>query len=334
MGVVNADIAALLQAKKNMQTAINSIETTKASMLRKYQDMGNGWNDSKYRELGDIVRECTKTLQDVITVFTRGERAVGLLAQSLQTYEDTNLVNSVSNTPLTHRRTPEEQAAHWKNVLNNTNTLISTYRTELVSRGVFNGAMLTKFLAAEKQKMLTYESEQLRAENGQRPPLSSSEEYHYVITGVNSPYNYTYLANEFRNFCIKDINSWVGNINPNPHNDPRRKVNCGKCAAAVFQRLNGNSTASAGLGTYSIQEMNRITGRTQTQMTPQQIEQYLRSQGAGSHVVVGVDRASGAGHWFNAFFDGQDVHTIEGQGGCMNGWPPNYGNVIYWDASI
>ncbi len=140
--------------------------------------------------------------------------------------------------------------------------------------------------------------------------------------------------NDFGQFCMSDIKSWISSINPNPRNDPRRNVNCAKCAAAVFERLNGNDGAVAGLGTYSISEMNSITGRNQTPMSPSGIEHYLRTQGAGAHAVVGVDRSTGAGHWFNAFFDGHQVYTIEGQGGEINGWPPDYGDVVNWDVSI
>lgn len=140
--------------------------------------------------------------------------------------------------------------------------------------------------------------------------------------------------NEFGVQSIESVKGWVGSINPNPGNDPRRNVNCGQCAAAVFKRLNGDNTAVAGLGTYSIPEMNQLTGKTQTTMSPDQIKNYLISQGPGSHAVVGVDRASGAGHWFNAYYDGHQVYTIEGQGGEIRGWPPDYGNVVHWDVSI
>lgn len=140
--------------------------------------------------------------------------------------------------------------------------------------------------------------------------------------------------NEFGVQSIEGVQEWIGKINPNPYRDPRRTVNCGKCAAAVYQRLNGDSSAVAGLGTYSIEEMNALTGRTQMSMTPGEIERYLIGQGPGAHVVVGVDRASGAGHWFNAYYDGHRVYTIEGQGGTVGGWPPDYGNVVHWDVSV
>lgn len=142
------------------------------------------------------------------------------------------------------------------------------------------------------------------------------------------------VLNEFGVQSIESVKGWVGSINPNPGNDPRRNVNCGQCAAAVFKRLNGDNSAVAGLGTYSISEMNQLTGKTQTSMSPDQIRNYLISQGPGAHAVVGVDRASGAGHWFNAYYDGHQIYTIEGQGGEIRGWPPDYGNIVHWDVSI
>lgn len=232
------------------------------------------------------------------------------------------------------RISPDEQKVRWKTTIKNTDELIQYYREGLISNGVSDCYLLTKFLANHRTKILQYEAELLNVASGNRPPLEENEIYNYVVVGENSTYNFSHLKNDFSDFCLNEINSWIGQINYNPNNDPRRSVNCGKCAVAVFLRLNGDNNAVAGLGTYSIDEMNSITGFTQTAMTPAQIENHLRSQGAGSHVVVGVDRASGAGHWFNAFFDGRKVYTIESQGGYIDGWPPDYGNVVYWDASI
>ena len=140
--------------------------------------------------------------------------------------------------------------------------------------------------------------------------------------------------NEFGVQSIESIKNWIESVNPNPHNDPRRTVNCGQCAAAVFRRLDGDDDAVAKLGTFSIEEMNQITGKTQTTMNPNQIRDYLESEGPGSHVVVGVDRSEGAGHWFNAYYDGFQVYTIEGQTGEIHGWPPDYGDVVHWDVSV
>ena len=334
MSVVNSDLNTLLQAIKNMQTEIDSIETTKTSILTKYQQIGNGWNDKKYTDLGNVVNDCSKSLNTILKTLLQGEKYITLLVKSLQEYENVNFGGNAPTVPLSRYMTAEEANDRWKSILKETDELIETYRAEMIAHGVFDGALLTKFLAVQRNQMLRYEAEVLNVARRNRFPLNENEIYHYVITGENSPYHYSNLINEFGNFCIQEVNSWVGKINPNPNNDPRRNINCGQCAAAVYQRMNGDTNATAGVGTYSISEMNEITGHTQTTMTPEQIESHLMEQGAGAHVVVGVDRVNGAGNWFNAFYDGRQVYTIEGQVGCVNGWPPDYGDVVHWDASI
>lgn len=58
-------------------------------------------------------------------------------------------------------------------------------------------------------------------------------------------------------------------VNPGFDGDPSspRSTNCGKCALAVFKRLNGDSSAIAGIGTISVSEMERATGRRQVPMS-------------------------------------------------------------------
>lgn len=40
-------------------------------------------------------------------------------------------------------------------------------------------------------------------------------------------------------------------------------------------------------------------------MSPIEIESYLLDKEPGAHGIVGVDRAEGSGHWFNAYSDGE-----------------------------
>lgn len=68
MGFVNADLSAILEAWQNITNAVSSVETTKASMSRKYKQLGNDWNDKKYRELGDIVQECNKSFNAILRI--------------------------------------------------------------------------------------------------------------------------------------------------------------------------------------------------------------------------------------------------------------------------
>ena len=57
--MVNADATELLQSLNNIKTAITSIETTRASMTRTYKQLNGEWKDRKYKELADVVQECS-----------------------------------------------------------------------------------------------------------------------------------------------------------------------------------------------------------------------------------------------------------------------------------
>lgn len=95
MNNVNADLGELLQIVNGMKKAISSIETTKSSMSRKYQQLGDEWKDRKYKELGDVVQECNKALNDILKTILKGEKYVLALAKSLQEYDNVNLDRTV-----------------------------------------------------------------------------------------------------------------------------------------------------------------------------------------------------------------------------------------------
>jgi hypothetical protein len=58
-----------------------------------------------------------------------------------------------------------------------------------------------------------------------------------------------------------------------------------------------------------MEEMEQHLGYPQIEATPDEIEDYVRSLGAGGHAVVGIDRVEGPGHWFNAYTpDGEHVY--------------------------
>lgn len=139
---------------------------------------------------------------------------------------------------------------------------------------------------------------------------------------------------------LDDIKSWLGEINPKYTGDPFDKYsnNCGSCAAAVHARLEGDGTAVATANTLSVPEMESVTGRLQRTMSPSEIHDALVAEGPGAHAVIGVDRQTGPGHWFNAYYDGKQVVAIDGQSGRILGWPPDYGvptsPVVNWDAGI
>ena len=88
---VNADSAQLITLLKNLQTSISSIETTKTSVRMKYQQLGARWNDRKYNELGTIVNDCNKALNDILQIILQAEKCVASLAKNIQEYENVNL---------------------------------------------------------------------------------------------------------------------------------------------------------------------------------------------------------------------------------------------------
>ncbi len=91
MSNVNADATQLLTILKNMRTSISSIETTRSSVKMKYQQLGIGWNDKKYDELGTIVKDCNKALNDILQIMLQAEKYVASLAKSVQEYDNVNL---------------------------------------------------------------------------------------------------------------------------------------------------------------------------------------------------------------------------------------------------
>lgn len=94
---VNVDAAALADAAANLKNAITSIESTKAMLKQKYQQLGNNWNDRKYKDLGDIVHICLSALNNIEQNLLKGEKYVRLLLRSLAEYESINLEGNMSS---------------------------------------------------------------------------------------------------------------------------------------------------------------------------------------------------------------------------------------------
>jgi hypothetical protein len=146
---------------------------------------------------------------------------------------------------------------------------------------------------------------------------------------------------------VDSISGWIKEINPNYHSPfiPPGKnpyhVNCGSCAFAVESRFQGKTDAVASaqnIGTDA--GMEYATGKKCVYMSVNDIEQKLISMGPGSHLICGINRhptpfgRPQAGHWFNAFYDGNKVYTIDGQSGQIYDWPHDYGDVSDWCALV
>lgn len=137
---------------------------------------------------------------------------------------------------------------------------------------------------------------------------------------------------------LDEIKGWLSEINPNfdefditsPYCN-----NCGSCSYAVYRRFEGDTSICAtaeNIGYNS--EMEKLTGMKQVSMSPTEIEQSLLEQGNGAHAIIGIDRSSGPGHWFNAVNVNGKIYAIDGQSNEILDWPPDYGDVVNWEMSV
>lgn len=104
--------------------------------------------------------------------------------------------------------------------------------------------------------------------------------------------------------------------------------------------MNGDTSATASLTNIGTDEgMEAVTGKKCVYMSVTDITEKLKSMGAGSHLIVGINRRLPdgkpiSGHWFNVFFDGQNIYTLEGQAGQILEWPHDYGYISEWCALV
>ena len=122
MSVVNTDSESLLTALQNMRIAISSIESTKRTLSQKYQQLGQGWSDRKYAELGDIVQESNKALNNILGILKKGETYVAQLAKNIQEYEDVNMGEGRDGSFFTNLFASRHESQVVKNSANNAST--------------------------------------------------------------------------------------------------------------------------------------------------------------------------------------------------------------------
>lgn len=137
---------------------------------------------------------------------------------------------------------------------------------------------------------------------------------------------------------VNELSEWLGDINPNfdPYDiESPYCNNCGSCAYAVYRRLEGDTEICATAENIGYNdEMTALTGMEQVSMSPEEIQNNLLEQGEGAHAIIGIDRAEGPGHWFNAICKDGKVYAIDGQTGEIADWPPDYGDVVNWEMSV
>ncbi|UKJ63342.1 SEL1-like repeat protein [Cellulosimicrobium cellulans] len=79
-------------------------------------------------------------------------------------------------------------------------------------------------------------------------------------------------------------------------------------------------------------ELAELVGSGFERTTSDEIAERLRARGKGAFVVVGVDRAHGPGHWYVAYFDGEEVLALDPIANGRTAWPPPAADAVRWWA--
>ena len=87
MSEISVELNAIILASRQCKGVQNGLRSEASKMLRQYEALGNGWNDDKYKELGQIVQKCAEALKQPISELQRCEVFLQRLQQAISEYE-------------------------------------------------------------------------------------------------------------------------------------------------------------------------------------------------------------------------------------------------------
>lgn len=301
MSVVNSDLNTLLKTVKNMQTAIDSIETTKASISTKYQQLGSAWNDKKYKDLGNVVNDCSKSLNTILKTLLQVEKYIALLVKSLQEYENVNFnANSMSVQGRVRQLSSSEINSRWESGVKNIDELINNYRVELHNRGVPECRWLNDTLNMHRAAMLEQYGYDLDVASGHGSDSVHNSEAYPVISNYHLFYDN--LADQFRQYSLSETN-------PHYSEAPQWRNNCQRCVPTLEMRRRGFEV-TARPSTYGSEHLSyspfdvwqnaNIIQCEGNGMSDIQNAMNSWGDGARAQIVVYWDSPHGGGHTFIA----------------------------------
>lgn len=192
MGLVNADSSVILEIWKNIKTAVSSIEATKAAMSRKYIQLGNDWNDKKYRDLGDIVQECGRAFHSISRTLLQAEKPISLLAKSLQQYEETRLgaseadrssTGSAASSPSAPviSKSKSEKLQDLKLGLATIDQIIENYAESLERRGLQRGPAMDEILEPQRHLLQAELLQNINGDFSNPVPTLTASDFDSII---------------------------------------------------------------------------------------------------------------------------------------------------------
>lgn len=84
---VNVEISSVQAGKRVCEELQQQLSNNASQLTGLYQEMGNGWRDEKYAQLGVIIEDCTSILSKVSSDIDPLKEQLDQLLQALNEYE-------------------------------------------------------------------------------------------------------------------------------------------------------------------------------------------------------------------------------------------------------
>ena len=315
-GVSVSGETVLKQAKMLHQTS-KDIEQAVKYLSERFQSLGTGWSDEKYRALGNTVIESVTALKKLQVIFQHGEDKLIELYDTITAYEDIN-VSGGGTASSPRYMTKDEVDNAWRSAVESIDEQIENCRMALHDRGVPDCKWLDSVLAHHRAAMLEQEGYELDAASGHRED-SINDPQAYRYSGDPSQL-YDSIAQAFRTHCLEGTN-------PNYEKEPCWTDNCQRCVPACESRRRGNDVTARPSSYGSIHLEYRpfdvwrdADVQTCRENGRSEIESAMSGWGDGARaqVVVYWDTPLGGGHTFLAEqLDGRTVFS-DPQTGCSD----------------
>lgn len=207
-----------------LAVAAEEIEHAYNTILSQYRQLGCQWNDSKYKELGNVINESVSSLKQIQHIFLKGQKSLIQILRSVEEYEQTNLNGaaqaSFANAAqgggtqaglsdaaqdeaeeggYTLHYSQEMTQRMWQNMVESTDESIANYKEGLMARGVPDGEWLENTLNLHRAAMLEQYGYDLDVASGQSNDSIHNPNAYRWPGDYNAFYNQ--LAEGYRQYC-------------------------------------------------------------------------------------------------------------------------------------
>ena len=310
-----------------LAAAAKEIERTRQAIMAQYQQLGNQWNDTKYKYLGGIVRESDASLRKMEIILLEGQKKLWLILKAVSKYEQVSLngtaLSGMPTEGYSGHLSPNVVNTGWESAVNSIDEVTANFKEALLARGVPECEWLIKKLNHYRLAMLRHDSYCLNVASGHPgDPADSVDPFHGII---DYEALYDQWAAEYHLYCDQlaaEFQYCLNGTNPRYQDAPEWMNNCQRCVPAYELRRRGSeiTVRPSTYGSYHLayrpfdvwdgaEILTCIGNGNQT------IQNSMAAWGDGSRAQIAVywDSPLGGGHTFMAeqqngttvFFDPQ-----------------------------